>query len=204
MNDFLFLFYKPNSICREKKYSRIAGLIFFSLVLLAVFTFARMLLLKNFEVQLKSGYLEFIIINAIIFGPLKEENLFRLFLVFSKRNFVLFLITILIALIGFVDKNYRIYLDSLLLIITFFLYSKLDKDEYVISNKLKVGLIIFFSFLFWVFHILIFEKQGVNELIITSPIFLMGFVLSYIRLKTNLYVSLITHSVFNLLAIIVL
>ena len=204
MNDFLFLFYKPNSICREKKYSRIAGLIFFSLVLLAVFTFARMLLLKNFEVQLKSGYLEFIIINAIIFGPLKEENLFRLFLVFSKRNFVLFLITILIALIGFVDKNYRIYLDSLLLIITFFLYSKLDKDEYVILNKLKVGLIIFFSFLFWVFHILIFEKQGVNELIIISPIFLMGFVLSYIRLKTNLYVSLITHSVFNLLAIIVL
>lgn len=202
MTDFFKIFYNPNSILVERKPVKIFQIILFSLILLLLITVVRFFLRNEFEVVIKSKHIDFLIINVILFGPLKEELLFRLMLIITKRNIALFLLALLISVLGFLFANYRIYLDTILLVVTLFLFSKLDKEVFELSNKLKILLVFFFSFFFWIFHIWNFESQGINEIIVTSPIFLMGIILSYVRLKTNFYFSLFLHSLFNLCIIL--
>lgn len=163
MTDFFKIFYNPNSILVERKPIKIFQITLFSFVLLLLITVVRFFLRNEFEVIIKSKHIDFLVINVILFGPLKEELLFRLMLIITKRNIALFLLALLISVLGFLFANYRIYLDIILLVVTLLLFYKLDKEVFELSNKLKILLVFFFSFFSGYFIFGILKAKGLTK-----------------------------------------
>ena len=67
--------------------------------------------------------IDFLFLNIVLFGPLKEENLFRYYIDFKKKYLYILLPTLIIVLLGQNFKSIRIYFDIALLMYSFiFLY----------------------------------------------------------------------------------
>lgn len=157
-----------------------------------------------FEVE-HMGYkqVEFLFINLILFGPLKEENLFRAILRFNRPNLLLCTLTIFFCVIAYMGFNSEFINIIILSFSVYFYFLDYKSTQLKLSNKNLIILILITNIFFWIFHILTYKRQGVNELIVTMPLFIAGIALSYVRLKINLITAFLIHMSNNLISYII-
>ena len=149
--------------------------------------------------------IDFLFLNIVLFGPLKEENLFRYYIDFKKKYLYILLPTLIIVLLGQNFKSIRIYFDIALLMysfIFFFKKYKLINDDKKMSIR-KILIVFILNLFFYIFHFWNYENINLNLLIITTPIFFSGMLLSFLRIKFNIFISLITHILYNLLSYLI-
>ena len=149
--------------------------------------------------------IDFLFLNIVLFGPLKEENLFRYYIDFKKKYLYILLPTLIIVLLGQNFKSIRIYFDIALLMYSFIFFFKKDKlinDDKKMSIR-KIVIVFILNLFFYIFHFWNYENINLNLLIITTPIFFSGMLLSFLRIKFNIFISLITHILYNLLSYLI-
>ena len=149
--------------------------------------------------------IDFLFFYIVLFGPLKEENLFRYYIDFKKKYLYILLPTLIIVLLGQNFKSIRIYFDIALLMYSFIFFFKKDKlinDDKKMSIR-KIVIVFILNLFFYIFHFWNYENINLNLLIITTPIFFSGMLLSFLRIKFNIFISLITHILYNLLSYLI-
>lgn len=149
--------------------------------------------------------IDFLFLNIVLLGPLKEENLFRYYIDFKKKYLYILLPTLIIVLLGQNFKSIRIYFDIALLMYSFIFFFKKDKlinDDKKMSIR-KIVIVFILNLFFYIFHFWNYENINLNLLIITTPIFFSGMLLSFLRIKFNIFISLITHILYNLLSYLI-
>ena len=154
---------------------------------------------------LNNSDIDFLFLNIVLFGPLKEENLFRYYIDFKKKYLYILLPTLIIVLLGQNFKSIRIYFDIALLMYSFIFFFKKDKlinDDKKMSIR-KIVIVFILNLFFYIFHFWNYENINLNLLIITTPIFFSGMLLSFLRIKFNIFISLITHILYNLLSYLI-
>ncbi len=115
--------------------------------------------------------IDFLFLNIVLFGPLKEENLFRYYIDFKKKYLYILLPTLIIVLLGQNFKSIRIYFDIALLMYSFIFFFKKDKlinDDKKMSIR-KIVIVFILNLFFYIFHFWNYENINLNLLIITTP-----------------------------------
>ena len=177
-----------------------------SVFIIYLLNLIRINLSEIFGVQfVNNSDIDFLFFNIVLFGPLKEENLFRYYIDFKKKYLYILLPTLIIVFLGQNFKSIRIYFDIALLVYSLFFFSK--KTNYINEDKKmsirKIVIVFILNLFFYIFHFWNYEKINLNLLIITTPIFFSGILLSFLRIKFNIFISLITHILYNLLSYLI-
>ena len=177
-----------------------------SVFIIYLLNLIRINLSEIFGIQfVNNSDIDFLFFNIVLFGPLKEENLFRYYIDFKKKYLYILLPTLIIVLLGQNFKSIRIYFDIALLMYSFIFFFKKDKlinDDKKMSIR-KIVIVFILNLFFYIFHFWNYEKINLNLLIITTPIFFSGILLSFLRIKFNIFISLITHILYNLLSYLI-
>ena len=96
--------------------------------------------------------IDFLFLNIVLFGPLKEENLFRYYIDFKKKYLYILLPTLIIVLLGQNFKSIRIYFDIALLMYSFIFFFKKDKlinDDKKMSIR-KIVIVFILNLFFYI------------------------------------------------------
>ena len=147
------------------------------------------------------------IFYGILLSPIIEELLFRLILVFNKKNLFILLLTALIMLVFFVIKG------VILKIIPFFLLIVCLIIVIKYEEKCKSYFQTYFKMLFYLFAGIFAFLHFFNFLGISSsnllylplfvlPQFILGLILGYIRITYGLQYSIVFHAMVNCFIII--
>lgn len=143
------------------------------------------------------------IIYGILLAPLAEELLFRLILVFDKRNLIILLTTTLILTLFFVFKgsSEKTVLFSFLTVFYFSCIIYLNKCRKYFINHFRF-FFYFLTILFAFLHIFNFLGFTISNLyfspLFVIPQFFLGLILGYIRVKNGFIYALLFHSIINL------
>ena len=147
------------------------------------------------------------IIYGILISPVIEEFLFRLILVFNKKNLIILINTVAILLIIFIIKGDIIKeaLFLFLLIIFLTIYLNTDKCSHFFRNYFK-SFFFLIAALFALLHL--FNFMGISESnlifmpLFVIPQFVLGLVLGYIRITYGLLYAILFHLLVNCVVII--
>ena len=179
----------------------VANIMFFSIIhLLEIELIDRF---DSFEEKESISNWEWILkfFQTVILVPILEEFSFRSYLNLKKRNIFYSIIFLSIfILLAFLNELYILsyFLSSLFVIYTilYFLRSKLLEFKYIFKI-----LLVFSAIFFALAHINILEYQNESELIVwlsIMPMFILGIGLGLARLKNGLALSILIHTLFNL------
>jgi hypothetical protein len=159
------------------------------------------------------------IIWAVFIAPVVEEIVYRLPLKFSINSFF-FTLSYLIffyctKIFSFAFETYYTYIFNYLIILMLFFVFK-----FIFRNrKIKIGLYLFWkkyfviifyslSFLFAFSHIFNYDSNFLDILkaahIIILPRFISAIIFGYIRLRINLFGSVLMHSMINAVPFVIL
>ena len=144
-------------------------------------------------------------IGLIFLAPIIEELIFRLPLYRSKLNYFISIVSCVV----FFSKFFRIISIDLFYFLIFLIfilyvlirYLKSEKQKYNFNHKYKS---IIFSFLFGLFHLLNFDKKYVLTFNLAILFYILhksiiGYFLSNIRIKYNVFISILFHLIMNLI-----
>jgi len=150
---------------------------------------------------------EKLIFYTLIFAPIIEEIIFRLHLKFNNKNFLISLSVLIIAIIKAYNVSlilfYIFFIYAVVLIVIWFLSRILKSNN--IMFKINIILSILFFGLSHISHIKIYNLQfWPVYLHYFIPLFIFGYYLSKIRLKLNIFYSVLAHFVFNLIPIVIM
>ncbi len=140
-------------------------------------------------------------ISAVLFAPIVEEFAYRY--QFVKGRFIYFAI-VWGCLFGFINEDYPIIITVTIIIniISFIIYFFLKKD------KLPMFIIIIYTILFGVSHIINYEISEPKNVLWYSYIFMflpqiiLGLCLIYIRINYQFRYSILYHSAYNFIIIL--
>jgi membrane protease YdiL (CAAX protease family) len=159
---------------------------------------------KTFNIDHKAIDLSFQekILHGILLAPIVEELLFRLILVFNKKNLTILIFTTFIMLGFFIIKENILKMAIFfLLILTFvFIYKYINqcRSYFIMYYKLFFFLI---AGLFAFLHFFNFIGISVSNLIflpiLVIPQFILGLLLGYIRISYGLIYSIFFHMLIN-------
>lgn len=146
------------------------------------------------------------IFSYAIITPLLEELSFRLWLKYSKINIAISLFSTILLLIK-VDSSLHICL--LLLAILLFIVLIIEFTKFKLSfiwDKYQKIIFLFSCFLFGISHIYNFKIN--NTILLLSPIITlqqisMGIILAKTRIKNGVIYSILPHSLYNSIIILV-
>lgn len=210
LSDFILFLKKPNYISAEKYklvsfFKETLTLLFFILLVKMVFSIIQVIVLNPHKLPIidKKSLLE-IIFYSLILGPIIEELAFRLPLIFNKRNFCISSFFLTYSITALIFKNY--YLGIVLGLIIFIFFQ-------LLFNELKLNLlrkwftrnykIIFYIYiiLFGYMHLFSYDislgETWIYSPLICFPHIISGFIYSYMRIKYNIWASILLHFLFN-------
>jgi membrane protease YdiL (CAAX protease family) len=147
----------------------------------------------------------YIIIIGCFISPIYEEIIFRLLLIFNKRNFIFYIVAILFTLtLSYLRLNifYFSFLIILLLLHTVALFvMKISRINKFVKYKFKF----FFwgsSVIFGLLHIANFKGDLPTilffSIILVSSQIILGFILGYIRVHFGIKYSILFHTCVNI------
>ena len=143
------------------------------------------------------------IIFAVLLAPIIEESLFRLLLVFNKRNLFYFFVMCVGLFITFLvrESYFKLFLFILLSLISIIIYFYFE----VIKSFLVKNYRCFFYFIVVLFAVLhLFNFNGINShnlfvaIILVVPQIILGLILGYLRIKYGIAYSILFHAIVNL------
>jgi uncharacterized protein len=147
------------------------------------------------------------ILYGILLSPIIEEILFRLILVFNRKNLLILKLTIFSLLIFFVIKEsiVKVIFFFLLLFLLIFVYAYKDRCQYFFRKNFRI----FFFLITGLFAFLhLFNFLGISLsnsfylLLFIIPQFILGLLLGYIRITYGIQYSIIFHVLVNCFIII--
>lgn len=145
------------------------------------------------------------IFSYAIVTPLLEELSFRLWLKYSKINIFISLLSTVVLLLK-VNARLHVYLFALIALFSIVLMMESNKIQLSFLWKKYQKIIFSFScFLFGVCHIFNFETN--STILLLSPIITlqqisMGVILAKVRIKNGIFYSILPHSIYNFLIIL--
>ncbi|MFP8894375.1 MULTISPECIES: CPBP family glutamic-type intramembrane protease [Chryseobacterium] len=205
---------------RSKVISIFVFLLLQYLLLLLITSIRYILVLKNVLPPLNHDDETSAIVNSLFFsvflGPLLEEVIFRLWIVYNKINISFSATYLLLWLFGTLFHVYwfktltSILLFALIFSLTFtvlfFLLKKYENQKLInFWQKNQKALIIISCILFTVIHIgnYIDNNNSIAYYFITfAPQISFGFILCYIRIRMGFGASVATHSINNFIPLI--
>jgi len=209
----LFLSFIRNPIYYEEfkgfEIKKFFFLLFFYFVLMIPIGLILFFLLNILNINHKVADLSFQekILYGILISPIVEELLFRLILVFNKKNLVILILTTSSLMVYFVIKvDILKTLIFFLLIGSFIiLYKYEDKCKSYFQSNFKVFFFLI-SGLFAFLHIINFHGISMSNLLylplFVIPQFILGLILGYIRIIYGLQYSIFFHIIVNCTIII--
>lgn len=221
-NFFYFFFFPSREVLEPKKFINkivlIATLILCNFVFLLLATAIKTYLSTLYHLpSLKDAYSPahgflWIFILPVVVGPLREEILFRLWLLYSRFNLSFFLailvFTASLMIYGdnlwsnLVHTGTSILMSACVFIGVFLILKKHDSALIRVWMRHTRLLTIISAILFGYFHLTNFIINA--EIIFLSPLLLSpfifaGLIFGYLRIRIGFYYSLITHSTINLI-----
>jgi CAAX amino terminal protease family. len=138
-------------------------------------------------------------ISIIILVPLIEEFVFRGYLCFDKKVFILpFLMASIFIIYSFFDNNKFLFIFVIIFSLLMF-FSPVNKLVMDFINTYVFYFIIISSLLFGVIHLTNYDDFKYVNLLVILPKILMGVFLSYITLKYNIFAAYFFHCVNNII-----
>lgn len=216
-NLIFFIFYPSKEVIKAvSKNEKIISIgvallinyIIFILCVLLNYNFSPTLVSANLE---KNNIVWFFIFPVLI-GPLREEILFRLWLVYSRFNLSCFLGVFTLTIYLLIQKQNLIsnwhqtviafVLGFAIFFITFLLLKRYENGFQKWFSKHSRKLNLFSVIAFGYFHLFNFEIN--TDIILYSPIlllsyFISGYIISYIRIRIGFKYALILHVLINLI-----
>lgn len=186
------------------KINKFIGILIFNIVIIIILEIVK----DYLEIQTaraKEGVYEndklMLFISAVLFAPIVEEFAYRY--QFVKGRFIYFAI-VWGCLFGFINEDYPIIITITIIIniISFIIYFFFKKD------KLPMFLIISYTILFGVSHVVNYEVSELSELprylyvIQFFPQILLGLCLVYVRINYQFRYSILYHSAYNFIIIL--
>ncbi|WP_158960674.1 CPBP family glutamic-type intramembrane protease [Myroides fluvii] len=159
------------------------------------------------ELIQKTGWYRFVLI--VLIGPLLEESMFRLALVFkpvyisiSCAILYLYLYSFYmgVQLDSFDFLVTRVLTASLLFLLVYSVCLRYTEFLSSLWRKRSTSMVLMLSFLFGFFHLVNYEVQRLSFLsimVIVIPYFISGLIYSHIRLQHNFRLAVLTHFLFN-------
>ncbi len=149
-----------------------------------------------------------ILFSSIIFAPIIEEVFFRLHLNLKNNNIIISIFCIFI----FTLLKYKIHTIEFILffvygtyLIILLLFSKNKIISQNLIKKINFFTTIFFFGIFHFLHYKIFKNKFIFfYLINVMPMFIFGYYFSKIRLKFNIFWSILLHAMSNLIPCLII
>ena len=146
-----------------------------------------------------------------IVAPIMEELAYRIGLIFSKRNLTITVIGITYYILRYTSEFGRIYCIMIAFAIGLILYLSLNQkmiellSDFWKNNRIKVfyGLIFIFAFI----HLVNYDitpELILFSFIVVLPRIVAGFIYSYARLSSGIFLAIFVHSLNNGLPILIL
>jgi len=159
--------------------------------------------LVNIEHISPKGYDFTIILMGVFLAPIYEEICCRLWLVASKRNYLI--VIACLSSISFVELFRGKYLISIIFITISILLVSIN---FIDKQKIKTLYLRYFRFLFWFSALLFGLLHATNfrgctfTIIALSPLLclpqiIMGFILGYIRMSYGFWYGVLLHFLIN-------
>ncbi|RMZ58992.1 CPBP family intramembrane metalloprotease [Chryseobacterium nematophagum] len=226
IKNLFYFYFKPSKEITHplSLRSKIISILYFLLLkysfLLFFVSIRYLLVLQNIVPPLKYDNKMELISNSFFFsvllGPILEEILFRLWLVYSKVNLSITITCLLLWISALAFDIYWFdtiklviyYILSFIVLFTlfFFLFKKYESEKLInFWKKNQKVFITISSILFGVIHIWNYTDSNNSILyyIITfSPQVFSGFILCYLRVRMGFEVGVATHSLNNFIPLI--
>lgn len=171
-----------------------------TLILMLIISQIRGVLASSCDLLFRDiSHIKFLYLNIILFGPIKEELIFRN-MFFKKKNLIVLTIALGLACLGFTFEKLGLIVNITMLLV-FIYFLRFDNFKEIQYTKINIFLIVFSSFLFWVFHFWNYDEINTCVVISTSPIFIIGIMLCYIRVKYGLFYAALIHALHNALVV---
>lgn len=211
-NDFYSFVYKTEY---EKKiklnFKEFMCFLFFFLVSSFFLTIVLYFYLKNtaLDISLKSTFFSDFdyktFLKIVIIVPVLEEFIFRSILVSNRLSLSAFLFAMLYLMFAYWGIDVFLNLTISLLIVSIQYYTNLRIPKMIYNKSFKV-IIYSFSILFAIYHIWNFNITP--QVLFLSPLllfpkFFIGISLSFIRVRFGLMFSIISHSLHNLVPVLI-
>ncbi len=160
----------------------------------------------NFKTYIYKNGIYFTIFSYAIITPLLEELSFRLWLNYSKTNiYISLLSTILLLLKSNLSSNICLFILIATFMIAIILEFKNIQPSFFWHKHSKI-IFLFSCLLFGICHVFNFKTN--NTILLLSPIITLqqlslGVILANTRIKNGLFYSILCHSLYNSLVILI-
>jgi hypothetical protein len=205
-----FLIFIRNPVYNESYYGfnirNFLSLLFMYFVVMIPLGLVFFFLLKVLNLEHKAIHLNFQekLLYGILLAPIVEELLFRLILVFNKKNLIVLIFTTFALLVNFTLREEVVKIALFLLLavnlIIVYKYENQCKVYFIRNFKVLFFLIAgLFAFLHFFNFLGISRSNFLFLPLLVIPQFILGLILGYIRITYGLVYSIFFHVLINCL-----